>query len=103
MKEDELKRHYDIHMGNTRAFNYEIAVTIPDGYKVEGIDKLNKDVDNATGFFKSTAKVEGNQLIITASKAYKTIYEKKENWPEMVKFLDEAYKFTQVKVVLKKA
>ncbi|MBP9081938.1 MAG: DUF3857 domain-containing protein [Bacteroidia bacterium] len=103
VKEDELKRHYDIHMGNTRAFNYEIAVTIPDGYKVEGIDKLNKDVDNATGFFKSTAKVEGNQLIITASKAYKTIYEKKENWPEMVKFLDEAYKFTQVKVVLKKA
>ncbi|MBL7914509.1 MAG: DUF3857 domain-containing protein [Bacteroidia bacterium] len=103
VKEDELKRHYDIYMSNTRSFNYEIAVTIPEGYKVEGIDKLNKDVDNATGFFKSTAKVEGNQLIITASKAYKTIYEKKENWPEMVKFLDEAYKFTQVKVVLKKA
>ena len=78
-------------------------VTDPDGYKVEGIDKFNMNVDNATGFFKSTAKVEGNQLILTASKGYKTISEKKEAWPDMVKFLDEAYKFTQLKVVLKKA
>lgn len=103
VKEDELKRHYDIYMSNTRSFNYDIAITIPDGYKVEGIDKFNMNVDNATGFFKSTAKVEGNQLILTASKGYKTISEKKEAWPDMVKFLDEAYKFTQLKVVLKKA
>ena len=73
------------------------------GLEVEGIDKFNMNVDNATGFFKSTAKVEGNQLILTASKGYKTISEKKEAWPDMVKFLDEAYKFTQLKVVLKKA
>jgi len=103
IKEDEQTRHYDIYMNNPRSFTYEIQVTVPDGYKVEGIDKLNMTLDNSTGSFVSNAKVEGTTLIITSSKVYKTNFEEKAKWPEMIKFLDEAYKFTQAKVVFKKS
>jgi len=103
VKEDEMTRHYDVYMNFPRSFTYEISITIPEGYKIEGSEKLNMNVDNSTGTFKSTSKIEGGKLVLNVSKSYKNNFEKKESWNDMVKFLDEAYKFTQSKVVLKKA
>lgn len=89
-------------MAYPRSFNYQITLNIPDGYTVAGLDKLNKSVDNETGAFISTAKLEGNQLIIKTSKQYKNYYEPNSNWNKMILFLDEANQFTNEKILLKK-
>ena len=102
IKEDMQDRLYDIYMPYARSFVNEIELTIPEGYTVEGVEALNGEVKNKTGMFKSTAKVEDNKLIIEAQKVYKHNYEPKENWSQMIDFLEAAYQFSQQKVVLKK-
>jgi Domain of Unknown Function with PDB structure (DUF3857) len=101
--DDEKEREYDIYMSNARSFENNIVIEIPAGYTVSGIEKLNMHVSNETGSFVSTAKMNGNNLEIQTKKTYKHNFEKAEDWPLMIEFLDAAYKFTQIKVVLKKS
>ena len=98
----EIERKNNIYMGFPRAFENEIVFTIPEGFSVSGLDKLNKKVENETGGFTSTAEVQGNQLVIKTLKYYKNYYEPNTNWNKMIQFLDAAYQFTQEKVLLKK-
>ena len=102
LDENERKRTENVYLPHPRVFNYTITLNIPEGYTVAGLDKLNKNVDNSTGAFISTAKIEGDQLIITTSKRYKNYYEPNSNWSKMIAFLDEANQFTNEKVLLKK-
>ena len=102
LTEKERDRSANIYMEYPRSFNYQITLNIPEGYTVAGLDKLNKSVDNETGAFISTAKLEGNQLIINTSKQYKNYYEPNSNWDQMILFLDEANQFTNEKILLKK-
>ncbi|TXE19643.1 DUF3857 domain-containing protein [Psychroserpens burtonensis] len=102
LTENERNRTVNIYMAYPRSFNYQITLNIPEGYTVAGLDKLNKSVDNETGAFISTAKLEGNQLIIKTSKQYKNYYEPNSNWNKMILFLDEANQFTNEKILLKK-
>ena len=96
------KRDANIYMKNPRVYNYTIKFTIPDGYKVVGLDKLQKNVDNPSGAFISNAKMEGNTLVIETSKQYKHNFYTKDKWPEILAFLDEANQFTNEKILLKK-
>jgi hypothetical protein len=103
LDENELKgRQTDIWLPHARTIENTITLPIPDGYTVEGIQELNTSVDNESGAFVSTAKVEENKLVITTRKVYKKHFDKKEAWPNYVAFLEPAYKFSQTKVVLKK-
>ena len=102
LSEKERIRTEDIQMPYARSFNYQITFNIPEGYTVSGLEKLNKNVDNTTGAFISSAKVEGNTLIINTSKQYKHNFEPNSNWNLMIAFLDEANQFTNEKILLKK-
>jgi hypothetical protein len=102
LTDNERVRTKNIYMPYPRSFNYNIVLNIPNGYTVSGLDKLNKSIDNETGAFISTAKLDGNQLIITTSKQYKNYYEPNTNWNKMISFLDEANQFTNEKILLKK-
>lgn len=102
IKEDQLERDLDIDMSYARSYNNEITFTIPDGFTVKGLDKLNVNVVNETGGFVSVAVVEGNLLKVTTKKHYASNHVDKENWSQMVKFLDAAFQFTHEKVLLKK-
>ncbi len=95
-------RDRDIYMNNARKFVNVINFTIPEGYTVEGLENLNKEVKNSTGGFKCTAVVEGNTLKITTEKYYSGNYFEAKDWPKMVEFLDAAVAFTNAKVLLKK-
>lgn len=75
---------------------------IPEGYTVQGIEKLNSTVENATGGFTSKARIENNALIIEVIKNYKTNFEKKANWPLMVSFMEAAHSFNQQQILLEK-
>ncbi|MBL3658983.1 DUF3857 domain-containing protein [Fulvivirga sediminis] len=102
LTDEERTRKYDIHMPYARSFEYTIKLHIPQGYTVEGVEDLNTEAINDTGGFSASAKLEGDQLIIHSKKYYNHNFEKVEKWPDMVKFLDESYNFTQKKVLLKK-
>lgn len=102
VKQEEKDRKFNIYRPYTASFITTISLQIPDGYTVQGIDKLNSAVENATGGFTSKARIENNALIIDVSKTYKTNFEKKEKWPLMVSFMEAAYNFTQQQILLEK-
>ncbi|PZR21525.1 MAG: hypothetical protein DI539_07910 [Flavobacterium psychrophilum] len=103
IEEKENKRTNNIYMPYPRSYKEEIVFDIPEGYTVSGLDKLNKNVKNVTGGFESTAKIEGNKLVVNTFKYYNNYYEPSANWKDMVAFLDAAYQFTQEKILLKKS
>ena len=100
--EDRKPRDYDVFQPYPRSFQYVLKIEIPEGYTVQGLEKLNTDVSNITGGFVSTATMEGQTLVVSCEKKYNQNYIEKENWSKMVEFLDAAYHFTQQQVLLKK-
>jgi hypothetical protein len=98
----EKERKNNIYSPYPRTFENEITLEIPAGYVASGIEKLNKKVQNETGEFISSAKIDGNKLIIKSTKKYNNYYWPNSNWNKMISFLDEAYQFTQEKILLKK-
>ena len=102
IEEKNMTRDEDIYMPNARSYVNIISCTIPEGYTVEGLDKLTFNVDNETGGFTSSASMDGNTLNIKTEKWYANNFEKAENWSKMLEFLEAGYEFTGVKVLLKK-
>jgi hypothetical protein len=102
IKADQRERKLDVYMPFPRAFNYAVEFIIPDGYTAEGVEKLNKKVENETGGFVSTAKIEGNKIVMTARKYYNNNFEPVSNWTKLVAFVDEAFNFNKEKILLKK-
>jgi hypothetical protein len=100
--EQKEKRTIDIYMPFARSFSYQVELNIPDGYTAEGTEKLNKNVENECGGFVSTAKVDGNKIVITVSKYYKNAFEPAANWDKIVAFVDEATQFSKEKILFKK-
>lgn len=100
--EKERNRTENIYMPYPRTYKNKVTLKIPEGYKVSGLDKLNTDVENVTGSFKSKAKIEGDNLVLETIKTYNHNYEPKENWDLMIEFLDQANQFTNEKILLKK-
>ena len=96
------ERKTDIWLPYARTIQNNIAIEVPAGYIADGFQELNMNVDNESGAFISTAKLEGDKLLISTSKLYKKNFDKKEAWPNYIAFLEAAYKFSQSKIVLKK-
>jgi hypothetical protein len=98
----EKARTNNVYTSYPRSFNYQIALNIPEGYSVSGLENLSSNVENETGGFISSASVNGNKLVIEIQKFYKHNYEPNANWPKMVAFLDAASQFTEAKILIKK-
>jgi hypothetical protein len=101
IRNEERTRNFDIDISYPRKLKWQINLTIPGGYTVEGFDNLNSKVDNETGSFTTTAKVDGNTLILEIEKLYKQKNVSKDKWPQMLEFIDAAYNFTHKYVLLK--
>ncbi|MBC8754559.1 hypothetical protein H2O64_07730 [Kordia sp. YSTF-M3] len=73
----ETERVNPIQMQYPNRYNYEIIVTIPDGYEVEGLESLiiKKELLDEEGNqkckFESNYKLEGNKLTIIIEEFYK--------------------------------
>lgn len=100
--EEHKQRDNNIYMNYPRSYTNNISLTIPEGYSVQGLDKLNKNVQNQTGGFTSEASVKDNVLTIKTNKYYKNYFDSYTNWPDMVAFLEEAHLFFDSKILLKK-
>jgi hypothetical protein len=102
IKKEQRERTKDIYMPFPRSFSYRVELAIPGGYTVEGMDKLNVKIENETGGFASTAKKEGNKLVVEVNKYYVNSFEPVAKWPSLLGFIDKANEFNQQKVLLKK-
>ncbi len=102
IEENDKARQENIYMPYPRSYDNKIIVTIPDGYTISGYDKLNLKIENETGGFVSSAKLEGNQLVVISHKYYMNNFEPNSNWTKMLEFLEVAYQFSQEKILLKK-
>lgn len=88
---DERTRTKDIQVGFPRSLTWKITMAVPAGYTVKGLKELNTNVDNAAGKFSCEAKEENGSIIISIAKVYKQKNMPKENWNDMLAFMDAAY------------
>jgi hypothetical protein len=102
VKPEDRTRTVDIYMPAARELNYKINVNIPKGYKVKGVEQLNKSLSNNCGSFTSNATTDGNVLTLMVSRTYTHNFEKASEWPKLVSLLDVAFDFTNQKVLLEK-
>ncbi|MDH6307100.1 hypothetical protein M2451_002334 [Dysgonomonas sp. PFB1-18] len=102
LKDEARKRSVDVYMPTARSYEHDIQVQIPDGYTVENVAALNKNVDNAAGSFSASATLNGQLLNIKTRKVYKHAFEPLSNWSQLLAMLDGTNEFCAQSVVLKK-
>lgn len=102
VKEDQRKRDLDIYLTYARTLEYNFKLDIPEGYAAEGLEALKVDVDNESGTFKVETSVAGNQVSINVRKTYKKAFDTKENWNNILAFLDASLQWYDAKLLLKK-
>ncbi|SHM28728.1 protein of unknown function [Chitinophaga jiangningensis] len=103
IKPEQRERKVDIYEPFARTYEYNIDISVPAGYKVEGVDKLSRKVDNDCGSFMVTGELTGDKLHLTVRKVYKHAFEKADSWKSMLQMIDAAADFTGQKVLFKKA
>lgn len=102
LKDNDRKRNVDVYMPTSRLYEYQIQVQIPDGYTVENLSNLTRNIDNSAGSFVSSATIEGSKLAIKVRKIYKKAFLPVADWNKLLEMLDGANDFYAQSVVLKK-
>jgi hypothetical protein len=95
-------RSLDIYMAYARTLDCTVAFDIPRGYTVQGVDKLNKTLDNDCGSVTSSAEVLNNKLLVHFKRTYKHDQEPVAKWPQLLAIIDASSDFAGQKVLLKK-
>jgi len=98
----QRKRSLDIYMPFARSMQTEITLQIPEGYTVEGVEALNKKVENETGYFICEASSDSKAVTIKVKKSYNNSFEPVANWDKLLAFIDAANDWTNAKLLLKK-
>ncbi|GGH00831.1 DUF3857 domain-containing protein [Mucilaginibacter phyllosphaerae] len=102
LDEKDRKRTIDVYMPAARSFKYTLNITIPQGYKVKGVEELNTKKANKTGLFSSAATVNGSVLNITVNRVYNNNFEKAADWPLVSELIDAGFAFNNQKILLEK-
>lgn len=101
IRKEERTRDFDIDVRYPRKLRWQINFTIPDGYTVEGLEGLNVKVDNEAGAFIATAVQTGKLVQLDIQKIYRKKDIAKENWSQMLDFVDAAWNYTHKLILLK--
>lgn len=99
---DEYQRDVNVLVDFAKTYRNEIRVEIPEGYEAKNLQAFHYNVDNVAGSFVSSAKLEGNVVVISTEKVYKQSRLDATSWTYMTEFLDAAYHFTKQKLLLRK-
>ena len=97
----ERNRDWNAYRPAANSIDNEITIEIPIGYTIDGVENLNKNIDNEYGKFTSSATVEGNKLKISTTKIYKTNFIPKEKWSTLLDMIDVTNDFFMQSVILK--
>ena len=102
VEEKQRQRSIDVYMSGARSFSYDINIDIPNGYRVKGIEDLNKQVKNTTGWLTVKATVNGSVLNVKVDRTYLHNFEKADQWPKLLETIDAMYDLSKQKVLLEK-
>lgn len=102
----ETERKWDVDINYAKTYKQKIIFDIPKEYEVESfkdlvIDKKMGGDESKNCSFKSTAKVEGNQLIVEVFEIYKSINYPIETYQEYRNVINASSDFTKASVVLR--
>jgi len=103
LTEEEIEeRDHDVYYDFARAIKNEVTFELTEGYKVKGLEQLNTKVEHPHCAFISTAKQEGNKIMVNTTKVYREQIIPVSHWSDLVEMLEAAYNFSQKKVILAK-
>ena len=102
----ETERKWDVDINYAKTFKHKIIFEIPKGYEIESFKDL--EIDKKMGgdqtrncSFKSTVRVEGDQLIVEVFEIYKSINYPKETYQKYRNVINASSDFTKASVVLR--
>ncbi|MES2689597.1 MAG: DUF3857 domain-containing protein, partial [Bacteroidota bacterium] len=101
-------RFTPIDIDFTHSYNRQIMITIPTGYKVKGLDKLNMNFayNNAKGQpsfgFISSCKEESGKIMITCTEYYNDITYPVAQFNEFKKVINAAADFNKISILFEK-
>ncbi|MEN0051784.1 MAG: hypothetical protein AAF806_32260, partial [Bacteroidota bacterium] len=103
LTEEEIEeRKHDVQYGFARAIQNDIIFELPEAYTVKGLQQFNTKVEHPHCAFISTAKQEGNKILVSTTKIYREQTIPVSHWSDLVEMLEAAYNFSQKKVILAK-
>ncbi|HET8839626.1 MAG TPA: hypothetical protein VFM82_11600 [Flavobacteriaceae bacterium] len=102
IEKDEEERVANIDLDFAKTLIYNVEISVPEGFEVVGVEKLNRTITNETGSFEVVAKVENGILKYTATKIYAKPHYEAAEWGNMLVWLKAAHDFSQEKVMFKK-
>jgi hypothetical protein len=90
-------------MPYSRTYTYNIALTIPKGYKVKGLENFNKNITNETGSLTATATADDAAVHVTVQQQYLKNFEPAANWSKLLDLMDGFYNIVNQKLLLEKS
>lgn len=99
---EDMERQSDVVSNYVREYEYHIKLSVPAGYKVLNPKDFEYSITTKAGTFSSSIDQEGEKVEVKTKKTYTTRALPKEEWNEMVKFLQTAHDFSQQKLILVK-
>ncbi|MBU0489114.1 MAG: DUF3857 domain-containing protein [Bacteroidetes bacterium] len=101
----ENERKFPAEVANAHGYEREIRITIPEGYKVSGLEKFTIDVfDEENGErtveFVSSAKTEGNIVVITCRESYRNLSWPLEKFEKFRTVVNAAADFNKITLLL---
>ncbi len=104
----EEKRKYEVYDAYPHSYKRVLTFTVPDGYTLQGVEKLNtnielKEGDKVTAYFRSEYKLEGKVLTITVTESYEKEFYSKDVFEGYRKVINAAADFNKISLLLKKA
>lgn len=99
-KADERKT--DIHNSHLRTIQWSFEIDLPKNMKPLNINSFNQSIKTKGGEFISKLEEKNGKLIMTVTKAYTTHFLPKNEWSEMVDFLQAAISFYNLELILEK-
>lgn len=103
----EKERKYDAEVHFPHYYRRTITFTIPEGYKVSGLEDLNIDITygddkEKTIGFESSYKVEGNKVIVDVYEYYKKTVYPLEQFEDFRKVVNAAADFNKIVILFSK-
>lgn len=104
----EKQRKQPVESDYNRSYMRKIVLNIPEGYKMENLDKLNisKEISNSKGEitckFKSEYTVEGNKIIVAIEEFYSQLHYPLSEFEQYRSVINAAADFNKVAILIQK-
>ncbi len=98
---DINERQTSLNNSNQRQISWKISIKLPENYEPLNLKNFNKNFKNMVGQFISSCTYKDNTLLLEIDKIYAFNHLPKENYIDLLEFLQQANYFFQADLLLK--